>query len=174
MVFTALSDQDPGPSKPIDWYVSVVFPPIIKKDLAAYFTALKALYDMLPLQNPEAGKWVLSIAMVALEIEDVDQLMDRLFPPLPEGMMKGATGPQPIDPQSLLTPLAAQGGFPTKLSPVPGMMPTAAQKAGVKQDTAPPIQESWAPPDERVRVHRLVEIARQAADAAEATYGRGD
>jgi hypothetical protein len=93
MLFTALTDEDPGPKGAIDWYVDVDFPPIVKKDLTAYFTALKALYDMMPLQNPEAGKTVLQMALVALEVNDVDQLMDRLFPPLPADFKGNATGP---------------------------------------------------------------------------------
>lgn len=63
----------------IDWYIDIDFPPIIQKDLSAFVNAMKTLYEMLPQSNLESQKFVAETILNELGINDVQEIMDRLF-----------------------------------------------------------------------------------------------
>lgn len=102
---------DPGtteddPTKPVDWYVDIDFPPIVQKDLAIYMGALMQLSQILPSENIESKKMVAELALMVFGVNDVDAQMERLYPPdmvaimppaepmLPPGMPGVPAGPR--------------------------------------------------------------------------------
>jgi hypothetical protein len=67
-------------TKPVDWYIDVDFPPIVEKNLDTYTQAMKEFYAILPGSNLESQKLVIEMFLNALGTNDVDQVMERLFP----------------------------------------------------------------------------------------------
>lgn len=141
--FQVLDEKVPGPDDPVDWYVDIDFPPILQKDTTSYFAALKSLYEMLPIQNPESAKLVISMALNGLGINDVDQVIDRLFPILPVGSQPGVLSQGTGMSQGL-----PQAGIAGLLGPGP-QVPTQQ------------LRESMSP----LRIHRILSAVREVNDA---------
>lgn len=77
---------DPGsteddPTKPIDWYIDVDFPPIVQKDLQVYMNALAAFSALLPGENIESKKLIAELGLMVFSVNDIDAQMERLYPP---------------------------------------------------------------------------------------------
>lgn len=132
----------------IDWFVDVDFPPIIQKDLGVFMTALKTFYEFLPPSNVESQKLIVEMALIVFGQNNVDEVMERLFPfgmaPEPEQ----TTTPQ--NPDDLLKAIAAIAGTKAPENP-------AADLA--QQDSA--VAESLA----EYRVRRVLKAARDASTA---------
>lgn len=71
-----IEDDDTGA---VDWYVDVDFPPIIQREVGGYIAALKNMFSMMPVLNIESQKLVISMALTALGVNDVDEVMAKLF-----------------------------------------------------------------------------------------------
>lgn len=143
-------EKEPGKNDPVDWYVDIDFPPIVLKDIKPYMESLKVLDEMMP-GTPQSKKLVLAQALTAIGVNDVDQVLENLFPPLPEGVKP--TGPVPTEMPGLLQ----QG---------PAMQPKALLPPGAKpkplepNPPGAPTRESVSP----LRVHRFLTALREAAD----------
>lgn len=71
-----VEDDDSGA---VDWYVDVDFPPIIQREVGTYIAALKNLFSMMPVLNVESQKLVVSMALTIMGVNDVDEVMAKLF-----------------------------------------------------------------------------------------------
>jgi hypothetical protein len=110
-----------------------------------YFDALTKLSDMLP-ASPEGKKLVLGLALSAAGVNDVDQVLGNLFPPLPEGA-------KPTQPQ----PMQQAPGMLQQGPPVPKQI-----GAGNGEPNPPnPSQQREALAPERV--HRFLRAVREAS-----------
>lgn len=157
--FTALDLEGPGPDDPVDWYVDVDFPPIVQKDLKPYADALNVLAQMLPTGNPESQRLIVQMGLTAFGVNDVDKVLDRIFPLLPDGMEPTA-------------PDVVQGPPPLQLVPGGAPQPGAPKPPFGQQPQQAAVSESYAP----ARVHRLITTLRAAAaevaqDAVDGTGG---
>jgi hypothetical protein len=72
---------DSNPTDPVNWYIDIDFPPILQKDLAAWMNAVNLLAGMLPADNIESKKLAIELALTAFGVNDLDEVMQRLFPP---------------------------------------------------------------------------------------------
>lgn len=63
----------------LDWYVDIDFPPIVQKDLTSFVSAMKMMYELLPQSNLESQKFVAEMVLNELGVNDVQEVMDRLF-----------------------------------------------------------------------------------------------
>lgn len=153
-VIFSVPEKEPSKTDKVDWYVDVDFPPIVVKDIKPHFDALKVLSEMMP-GTPEGKKMLLKEALTALGVNDIDQVLDTLFPPLPKGAKP--TGPAPTNQPGVL-----QKGPPVKQVLGPGQAQEPPPAPGEpKQDAKPKEAES------PLRVHRfldLVEAARREAE----------
>lgn len=150
-----VTDTMTDTSGAIDWYVDVDFPPIVEKDLGTFATSLKALYEMLPANNIESQKLVVAMFLTTLGVNDVDEVMEKIFPPnLPNmvnpsrmaaAMMSGLMGMQ-----------AARNGDTPEGTPNP--------KPDTEAESEPPKMAEVASLAE-ARVLRLYRAARAAGDA---------
>lgn len=66
-------------NQPISDWVDIDFPPIILKDVKNELIAIEALGRLMPPGNLEAVKVIVSMALTALGINDVDKVMDQIF-----------------------------------------------------------------------------------------------
>lgn len=108
---------DPGateddPNKPIDWFIDADFPPIVQKDLGIYMAALNTLSTLLPAENIESKKMVVELALMVFGENDLDQALERLFPPnmvavLPPALPQLPPGPLIDLPKFATSPVAA-------------------------------------------------------------------
>jgi hypothetical protein len=134
----------------LDWFVDVDFPPIIQKDIGILVTALKTFYEFLPTKNIESQKLVVEMALSALGTNNLNEVMERLFPPGTEVEAEEPTQ----TPDALM---AALGGILG-----PGQAPPLMIGAG----SGPPqdekaVAESLA----EYRVRRVLRAARDASTA---------
>lgn len=142
-------EQPTDKDEPVDYYVDIDFPPIIVKDLFPHFEALRTLGEFLPQNNPESQRLLITQALNALGVNDVNQVLDMLFPELPPDEEGVAGMPQ--------QPMLGAPQQPAGLLP-PGMpkQPGGQTLGGQTQ----PVMESMPP----VRVHRFIEALRRVAD----------
>jgi hypothetical protein len=131
VVFSTLDTKRPSKSEPVDWYVDVDFSPIVQKDIKPFLDSLKVLAELMP-GSPESQKMVITMALTALGVNDMDKVLDRLFPLLPPGA-------KPSQPNLL----------------PPSKPPT--------ED----VREALSP----FRVHRVLSVVREAADALDERAG---
>ena len=75
----SVDDNEFDATGEVDWYVDVDFPPIIQREVAAYIAALKNLFSMMPVLNIESQKLAVSMALTALGVNDIDEVMSKLF-----------------------------------------------------------------------------------------------
>ena len=139
----------------VDWYVDVNFPPIILKDIDKTTTALKELYAVLPGNNIESQKLVVSMFLTMLGVNDVDEVMPRLFPP--DLYQRRAPGMEPpLQPEDMARKIAAELGLRQPAQPtVPPNPP--------KEDEQ--VQEAMTTLA-RARVLRLVRAVERHDEAA--------
>ncbi len=157
VAFGADKDEQVDTTKPVDWYVDVDFPPIVQKDLTQWVTAMKELYAILPGSNVESQKLVIEMFLMALGANDVDQVMERLFPP---GMVAvPAQQQQAIEKAKLQAELAKRGLAPNPAEPPPGPPGNFRESGG---DLTPLAQ---------YRVRRLLRAAREELDSDVAVGG---
>lgn len=154
----------------VDWFVDVDFPEIVHKDLQGAVTAIKALYEMAPPGNIESQKLVVEMVLKLLGENNLDQLMERLFPAdaAPDELLNPPGSVNAQDPLALASALkgligaagAAGAIAPTVSAPTPKLIgPGAPVKESADDDLAPvkAIAE--------YRVRRVLAAARQAVDA---------
>jgi len=72
--------KEPGPDDPVPWYVDVDFPPIIQKEIFQYMQALEKLAAMMPSEVLEAKKLVVELALSVFGVNDVDKVLERIYP----------------------------------------------------------------------------------------------
>lgn len=77
----SVSQNADDTSGKIDWFVEVRFPPILQKDLNTYMASVKAFYELMPASNIESQKIAVEMSLEALGVNDVDETMQRIFPP---------------------------------------------------------------------------------------------
>lgn len=154
VTFSVRGDE-PKKSDKVDWYVDVDFPPIVVKDLFPHFEALRTLGEFLPPDNPEGQRLLLQQALNALGVNDTNQVIDNLFPPLPPGVQP--TMPQPMQPQ-MLGMGQQQGLLPART----GIMGNGGGQPPQPVPGAPrvPVAETMPP----VRMHRFIEAVRLATE----------
>jgi hypothetical protein len=146
-------EAEPKKGDKVDWYVDVDFPPIVVKDIQPYFESLTKLNEMMP-GTPEGKKLVLSMALTAAGVNDVDQVLGNLFPPLPPGV-------KPTMAQQAMPGLLQQG------PQVKGLLP-----AGPSEPNPPgPSQQAQREAADPIRVHRFLNVVREAARQAEIVEG---
>lgn len=153
----AVPEKEPGPGDEVDWYVDVDFPPIVVKDIQPYFEALAKMGEMMP-GTPEGKKLVLSMALSAAGVNDVDQVLGNLFPRLPEGA----------------EPTMAQPGMPGLLQQGPqvkGLLPAGAPPKPKEPNPPGPKTEPQREAAEPWRVHRFLNVVREAAESADIIEG---
>lgn len=75
----AVDDVEDDTTGAIDWYVDVDFPPIVQREIGAYIAALKNTFSMMPVFNIESQKLVISMALTAFGVNDIDEVMSKLF-----------------------------------------------------------------------------------------------
>lgn len=139
---------------PIDWYIDVDFPPIVQKDLTQWVTAMKELYAILPGTNVESQKLVIEMFLMALGVNDVDQVMERLFPP--DMVAVPAAAQAAIERASLQAQMAKMG-----LAPPPD------QPSGPPGGDDGPVREAAdLTPLAQYRVRRLLREASKAVTSA--------
>lgn len=76
----SVTRSETGESGAIDWYVDVDFPPIVERNISQMLIALRQLFELMPLSNVESQKVVVSMALTAFGFNDIDRMMDKLFP----------------------------------------------------------------------------------------------
>jgi hypothetical protein len=144
-------------SKPVDWYVDVDFPPIVQKDLTQWVAAMKELYAVLPGANLESQKLVIEMFLMALGVNDTDEVMERLFPP----DMAAVPAQQVQEDQAKkiaaqVAGLLGQGGA--------GRPPARNGAPAGAEGDEPPVRESGDPdltPLAQYRVRRLLKAATE-------------
>ena len=145
------TEEKPDLTKPVDWYVDVDFPPIVQKELDKWVTAMKEFYAILPGANVESQKLVVEMFLMALGANDVDQIMERLFPP----DMAAVPAQQVQDDQA--KKIAAQ---------VAGLLGRASSNGAAPpagpEDEAEGVRESDLTPLAQYRVRRLLKAASEA------------
>lgn len=138
----------------VDWFIEVQFPPIVQKDLNIYMAAIKAFFELMPASNIESQKLAVELSLNALGISDVDETMQRIFPPelLSPKVVNAVT-----DMADKLGPGAQPsiGGRPLPPEPPP---PPPVFK-GLKESEVDPIDFR----EERMR--RIIRVASGARDA---------
>lgn len=112
VVFSALERTMPSRDKGVDWYVDVDFSPIVQRDIKPFLDSLKVLGEMLPGDNPESRRMLVTMALVALGVNDVDEQLDALFPPLPPGTEPSKPLIEPQQKQPQAQPGQPQPGLP--------------------------------------------------------------
>jgi copper chaperone CopZ len=60
--------------------VDVDFPPIIQKEIFQYMQALEKLAAMMPSEVLEAKKLVVELALSVFGVNDVDKVLERIYP----------------------------------------------------------------------------------------------
>lgn len=138
----------------VDWYVDVDFPPIVQKEITEHTTALKELYAVLPGQNIESQKLVVSLFLTMLGINDVDEVMAKVFPP--DLYDRVAPGQPAASPDAIAKQVAALLGGK---QPEPGQPAAAAPEAD--EDAVKEAFDTLA----HARVLRLTRAATRAEDA---------
>lgn len=138
----------------VDWFIDIDFPPIIQKDLGIFMNALKTLYEVLPPQNIESQKLVVEMALITFGQNNVDEVMERLFP-VDQMTGEPLVPVAPADPNALLKAVAALAQQAPPQGPAPAN-PAADIEA---QDRA--VAESLA----EYRVRRVLKAARDASTA---------
>jgi hypothetical protein len=146
-------DEEPDKTKPVDWYVDFDFPPIVQKQMDAYMNAVKVLAELLPTENIESKKMSVELALAAFGVNDLDQVMSRLYPP----DMVAVLAPVPQPPQFGQPPMMA------------GPQP-AAKPVGPPDLDFLAAQASGAPVTESIAEYRRRRILRAAAEVVDA-YG---
>lgn len=138
----------------VDWFVDMDFPPIVMKDVGPFMTAIKGLYEMLPVGNIESQKLVVEMALNVLGENNIDEVMERLFPAdaSPDELRQTPNMVNPADPAALTKALQGLLGSGTEGAPAEG---------GAKPKS---IAEAIA----EFRVRRVLLAARQATDALDA------
>ncbi len=126
VMFTTLDRTLPGRDEKVDWYVDVDFPPIVQKDIQPFLQSLKVLGEMLPGDQPESRRLLVTMALTALGINDLNQVLDQLFPATPPGQKQGPGQP-------LIPPTASKEGTPNP-SPKPGSPMSEAEVLGLVRD----------------------------------------
>lgn len=74
---TALGGTD---SNVVSWYIDFDFAPILQKEIGATLLALTQFLAMLPGENIESQKLVVEMALTVFGVNDLDQVMTRLYP----------------------------------------------------------------------------------------------
>lgn len=154
----------------IDWFVDVDFPPILQRDQNMVMTSLKALYEFLPTGNIESQKFIVETALQALGVNNIDEIMERLFP-VDMSPSQLNTPIAPPDQNALMKALGgmanqglAAGVKPNALlgaGPAVNAASGAPSPAQADKDAAMMEAQSLA----EYRVRRVLKLARQATDA---------
>jgi len=137
-------------TKPVDWYVDVDFPPIIQKAIDAYMNALKILGEMLPGENVESKKLLVEMALPVFGQNDIDQIMERIFP---------ADMVAVLEPGQAAQPALPPGVTPEMMALLTGMASSEPKQVGPGAEA--PVVEAIA--DYRRR--RVLRAVRDVADA---------
>lgn len=145
--FQTIDLEGPGPDDPVDWYIDVDFPPIIQKDIKPYSESLNVLAQILPGGSPETPRLIAQMALTAFGVNDVDKVLDRLFPLLPDGV-------QPSQPE-----VVPPGAPPLQV--MPGGIEAPKPQTGQAPPPQGAVRESYAP----ARVHRIISTLRSAGVA---------
>ena len=103
-------EKEIGPDDPVPWYVDIDFPPIIQKDTFAYMQALEKLATMLPTEVLEAKKLVVELALSVFGVNDVDKVLERIYPPDMVGVLVPPAAP--VAPVAPVVPGQPEGEVP--------------------------------------------------------------
>jgi hypothetical protein len=129
-----------NPSKKISWYVDIDYPPMQDQTFDVYMSGLKSLSEIMPGENIESKKLVVELALTFLGVNDIDDTMERLFPPDMVAVLAPPPPPLPGEED--------EGGAPS------GARPPGPPRPG-------PVAESIA----AIRRRRLMHLVESAADA---------
>jgi hypothetical protein len=155
----------------IDWFVDVDFPPIIQKDIEKVMNAIKTLYEFLPTGNAESQKLVAGMALQVMGQNNIEEVMDRLFPVDAAGdPLKPEVAPE--DPSALMKALGSMLGNAATAPQLPG-----SQIAGLlaaPKNVTPPEEKAVAESLAEYRVRRVLRAARDASVALAALDGSAD
>lgn len=151
----------------IDWYVDLDFPPIVQKDVNNYMFALSSMYNMMPVTNIESQKLIVGMALNAFGVNDVPEVMDKLFAKLsflPSNVQLEKEMAQ--NPEMLVggmgAPGAGAGPLPGGGAPI-GASPEAAPALGMTESQLP------------AKTQRVLQTLRETAEAiAAATNTNGN
>lgn len=138
----------------VDWFVEVSFPPILQKDINVYMSSLKALFELMPASNIESQKLAVELGLSAFGVNDVDQTMQRIFPP---EMLTPKVVTAVTDMADKLGPGAVPTISGSPLPPEPPPPPTF----GVKEGDEPDIVDFMR----ARRMRRVLQVASGARDA---------
>jgi hypothetical protein len=118
-------------SDEVDWYIDVDFPPIVQREIGSYIAALKNLFSMMPIMNIESQKLIVSMSLTVLGVNDVDEVMNKLFS---GDFSNAAFAVMPIQPTGALAPGSL--GTMAQLGPGTGQSGTSGAQPGVPKQPA--------------------------------------
>jgi hypothetical protein len=158
---TSFGDSVSKTDKPVDYYIDIDFPPLEQKDATVWVDAMTKLNMLLP-PNEESQKLVISMALNALGVNDVDQVVDQIMEAAekekkknPQGMGGGMGGPPGMG-----GPMGGMGGgFQPRLPPGPQFL--TPRRFGESEDVSE-------------RMARIIEVVGQAAAELERHDDGGD
>lgn len=155
----------------VDWFVDVDFPPILAKDVDKWATAIKTLYEFLPPGNIESQKLVVELTLNLLGENNIDEIMERLFPPdaTPQELRAQQAPVDAVagDPAAMLAAIRKAVGADKPAPAMPGQPTPAAPGSPADQQQA--VSESAIDTLDdlarQFRVRRVLRAAREASDA---------
>lgn len=191
LVPTAISprvgDEEFDSTGNIDWYVDVDFPPIVQKDINTYMFALSSMYNMMPLTNLEAQKLIVSMALTAFGVNDVPEVMDKLFSPLeflpsnvqverdmamhPSGTMDDYSGMTLDQAMASGAPSSGASGQQQAAAQQPAPQGGVGAPAQAQTGVGAPVKEAQLP----ARTRRVLNALRETSEAiAAAGHSNGN
>jgi hypothetical protein len=157
----------------VDWFVDVDFPPILQKDTRMMMDGIKTLYEFMPTANVESQKLVVEMALMVMGQNNVEEVMDRLFPIDEMGRPIETAAPQ--DPEALMKMIAAMAPQTNPALPGPhplaGLLGAGAAAKNVTPTGPTPDERAIAESLAEYRVRRVLRAARNASDALAALDG---
>lgn len=125
----AVKDEEWDITNAVDWYIDVDFPPIVQREISGYIAALKNVFSMMPVMNIESQKLVVSMALTVLGVNDIDEVMAKLFS---GDFSNAAFAVIPIQQTSALSP----GSMTVGGGSVPGQSGNSGAQPGVPKQPA--------------------------------------